>query len=212
MKSIVKRKVSPTLVLVFHRYFKFILLPIEVILGMPWLYIKRVDPMSSSTMYMSLMAVDWRLEQLEQCKWYLDCPKIKTPPLILLFKINCWTSNKEETSSYEERWFRPSSNLQGQMQSQTLGGWGYDHLVGNNASNPKVVNIVNSSSNVLLHAIFFVLLGTPSRMDVGGFDKKANSIFKPTFLPHPRIGRIMHELVLDASFIGMLATQRHTSA
>jgi hypothetical protein len=122
MKSIVKRKVSPTLVLVFHRYLKFILLPNGVILGMPQLYIKRVDPMSSSTMYMSLMAIDWRLEHLEQCGWYLDCPKIKPPPLKLLFKINCWTSNKEETNSYEERWFRPSSDLQGQVQSQTLEG------------------------------------------------------------------------------------------
>jgi len=31
-------------------------------------------------MYNDLMATDWGLVHLEQCGWYLDCPKNKMPP------------------------------------------------------------------------------------------------------------------------------------
>jgi len=41
---------------------------------------ERIDPNSSSTMYNDHMVTDWGLVHLEQCGWYLDCPKNKTPP------------------------------------------------------------------------------------------------------------------------------------
>jgi hypothetical protein len=60
-------------------------LPIRVISGMLQLYIEIIDMMSSSTIYTSLMAIDWGLEHLEQCGWYLNCPKNKTFTIEIIF-------------------------------------------------------------------------------------------------------------------------------
>jgi hypothetical protein len=49
------------------------------------LYIEIIDMMSSSTIYTSLVAIDWGLEHLEQCGWYLNCPKNKTFTIEIIF-------------------------------------------------------------------------------------------------------------------------------
>jgi hypothetical protein len=63
-----------------NRYFKVVLLHVRVLISNPRLYnMESVDLEFSSTMYSNLMVADWSSEHLDNCMWYLDCPKNKTP-------------------------------------------------------------------------------------------------------------------------------------
>lgn len=43
---------------------------------MPKVFLERVDPNSSTIMYIKEITNDWDAHHLLQCGWYLDCPKL----------------------------------------------------------------------------------------------------------------------------------------
>jgi hypothetical protein len=121
------------------------------------------------------MAIDWGLQHLEQCIWYLDCPKNKIPiseitfqnriklgflklPLAIVEEI----TKKKPTIARKDS-SKPIMTHKGKYKAQPLEGEATDHLVGDNILNLGLITIVNPSSNVLFLAASFALLGTPSK-------------------------------------------------
>jgi len=133
--------------------------------------------MSSSTMYTSLVAIDWGLEHLEQCGWYLDCPKNKTSIIEIVFwdQLKPRVLNvlhvvvKQVTKTKPIVTRKDHSDLpltrKDKHKAQPLECEAIDHLVGDSALDLKTINIPNPRSNVLFHVASFALEWLHSKVD-----------------------------------------------